>query len=564
MKKFSFKKIQYKILFGFILLFVLVLILNSITSFTLMQSNDQTEQLINQELELFTVSKELEKDHSMRTNFLQSYLLYGEQMSKDLFYSLEEKTLQLEEKLLRLNNNDKATTELISLKKDWSEMSELMFEYYDSGNVDQANDIMVNGITPISQKIVMDLQERALKQESTMKEMGADTVKAGSSTFTTSVILTIVMIIVGVVIAILTSRSITRPIKLVMERMQAIASGDISMEPLQVKTKDETGQLIVSTNAMASNMQQMLRKIGEVSVTVAKQGEELAAAALETKTGATQITATMQEMASGSEVQANSAGELASVMGIFSERVSEANEKGDRVHDYSTSVLSMTSTGSQMMDESKDQMETINELVKDAVLKMEGLDTETQEITQLVSVIQDVAAQTNLLALNAAIEAARAGEQGKGFAVVADEVRKLAEQVSSSVTDITDIVTKIQTESKMVAKSLKGGYAEVEKGTEQIANTGNTLNEITTSVTRMVEEITEVSENLTTLAANTQQMNNSIEEIASVSEEAAAGMQQVVATTEQAGSSMDQIAASTEELTKLAEELNGLVKQFKI
>ncbi|MFC4411705.1 methyl-accepting chemotaxis protein [Chungangia koreensis] len=564
MKKFTFKKIQYKILFGFILLFVLVLLLNSVTSFTLLKSNEQTEKLINQELEHFTVSKELEKDHSMRTNFLQSYLLYGDQTSKDLFYSLEEKTLQLEAKLLQLNNGDEATTKLISLKKDWSEMSELMFEYYDSGNVDQANDVMVSGITPISQQIVMDLQDRALKQESLMKEMGADTVKAGSSTFMTSVILTIVMIIVGVVIAILTSQSITRPIKLVMDRMKAIASGDISKEPLPVKTKDETGQLIASTNVMASNMQQMLRKIGEVSVTVAKQGEELAAAALETKTGATQITATMQEMAGGSEVQANSAAELASVMGIFSERVSEANEKGDRVHDYSTSVLSMTSTGSQMMDESKEQMETINELVKDAVLKMEGLDAETQEITQLVSVIQDVAAQTNLLALNAAIEAARAGEQGKGFAVVADEVRKLAEQVSSSVTDITEIVTKIQTESNMVAKSLKGGYAEVEKGTEQIAETGNTLNEITSSVTRMVADITEVSENLTTLAANTQQMNNSIEEIASVSEEAAAGMQQVVATTEQAGASMDQIAASTDELTKLAEELNGLVKQFKI
>lgn len=564
MGKFSFRKIQHKVLFGFILLFVLVFVLNSITNFTLMQSNEQTERLVNQELKLFTVSKELEKDHSMRTNFLQSYLLYGEQTSKDLFYSLEEKTLQLEEKLLQLRNHDEATTKLIGLKKDWVELSELMFDYYDSGNVDQANDVMINGITPISQQIVMDLQDRASKQEAAMKEIGANTVEAGSATFTTSVILTFIIIIVGVVIAILTARTITRPIQLVMERMKAIASGDVSMEPLVVKTKDETGQLVLSTNDMAGKIKEMLRKIREVSVTVAKQGEELAAAAVETKTGTTQITATMQELAGGSEVQANSAGELATVMGMFSERVVEASEKGDRIHSNTSSVLSMTATGSEMMDASKEQMKIINTLVNDAVHKMEGLDAETQEISQLVSVIQEVAAQTNLLALNAAIEAARAGEHGKGFAVVADEVRKLAELVSSSVTDITGIVTKIQAESKAVADSLKGGYIEVEKGSEQIEATGSTLEEITSSVNTMVKEITEVSENLTTIAANTQQMNHSIEEIASVSEEAAAGMQQVVATTEQASSSMDQIAFSTEQLTRLADELNSLVKQFKI
>src|SRR5699024_4194813 len=133
---------------------------------------------------------------------------------------------------------------------------------------------------------------------------------------------------------------------------------------------------------------------------------------------------------------------------------------------------------------------------RDAVQKVQGLDAQSQEISKLVSVIQDSAEQTNLLALNAAIEAARAGEHGKGFAVVADEVRKLAEQVSVSVTDITTIVTSIQNESSMVTESLEGGYKEVEQGTTQIEATGEKFNGINTSITNMVKDIQSISDNL--------------------------------------------------------------------
>src|SRR5699024_5546712 len=102
---------------------------------------------------------------------------------------------------------------------------------------------------------------------------------------------------------------------------------------------------------------------------------------------------------------------------------------------------------------------------------MEGLDKQSQEISQLVSVIKSIAEQTNLLALNAAIEAARAGEHGQGFSVVADEVRKLAEQVAESVSEITSNVTNIQEESSEVAKALEEGYTEVEQGSGQIKQT---------------------------------------------------------------------------------------------
>ena len=140
----------------------------------------------------------------------------------------------------------------------------------------------------------------------------------------------------------------------------------------------------------------------------------------------------------------------------------QANEHSLKVSNTSNEILTLTDEGIQLMNHSIQQMSTIDQIVKDAVDKVKGLETQSQEISTLVQVIKDISDQTNLLALNAAIEAARAGENGRGFSVVANEVKKLAEQVSDSVGDITGIVNKIQKESKLVVNALVNGYKEVD------------------------------------------------------------------------------------------------------
>src|SRR5699024_10420361 len=159
--------------------------------------------------------------------------------------------------------------------------------------------------------------------------------------------------------------------------------------------------------------------------------------------------------------------------------------------------LSLTTDGSKSMEDSTNQMKVIDQIVHEAGEKVEGLNVHSQNISELVEVIQDIAEQTNLLALNAAIEAARAGEHGMGFAVVADEVRKLAEQSSESVQNITGIVQNIQQESNAVASSLRNSYKEVEEGSNQISNTGQTFNAISSSVSSMINDMNHVFNNLT-------------------------------------------------------------------
>ncbi|OBW59166.1 chemotaxis protein [Solibacillus silvestris] len=373
-----------------------------------------------------------------------------------------------------------------------------------------------------------------------------------------------ISIILGVIIIWFSANLITKPIIKVTEQMAYLANGDLTKEPLLIKSKDEISRLADAMNLLHNNLRNSMKKVSETSETLTSHSEELSQSADEVKMGSEQVASTVQELAAGSETQANNASDLASVMNTFVETVQEANESGLRIEGNSKAVLSMTNDGAELMKQSIQQMEKIHSIVNESVEKVAGLDKQSQEISNLVTVIKDVADQTNLLALNAAIEAARAGEHGKGFAVVADEVRKLAEQVSNSVTDITGIVDNIQKETFIVSDSLKVGYKEVELGKTQIESTGETFEGISVAVTEMVNSITTIGKNLSEISASTQEMNSSVVEIASVSEESAAGIEQTSASVQQTSSIMEEVAGSSKHLANLAEELNTLVREFKL
>ncbi|MGG0716989.1 methyl-accepting chemotaxis protein [Robertmurraya massiliosenegalensis] len=380
----------------------------------------------------------------------------------------------------------------------------------------------------------------------------------------TLIIITIsVTIIIGTLLIWLFANKLTTPIKHVTDHMIHIGDGDLTLKQLHITTNDETEMLANGINDLQSKLKDIIKNISIASQSLSGHSEELTQSANEVQVGTDQIAKAMEEIAAGTESQAHHASSLSNSMRTYVESIDTANTNGDRIYQSSNDVLQLTEDGSHLMTQSVEQMSNIDQLVQESVTKVQQLSTQSNEISKLVTVIRDVAEQTNLLALNAAIEAARAGEHGKGFAVVADEVRKLAEQAANSVNEITEIVENIQFDTSEVVHSLQSGYSEVEKGTKQITTTGKTFETISDSVKSMVTNAQTVRDNLTMIKSTSVEMNTSIEEIASISQESAASVEQTSASAQQTSSSMEEVASSSDELAKLAEELNTLINRFR-
>ncbi len=371
-------------------------------------------------------------------------------------------------------------------------------------------------------------------------------------------------IIISIFIWLYITRNIVKPIIRIKESANHIAEGDLSndMEPLN--SKDELGDLNEALQKMVGNLRDIVGYSKEISSRVLSSSQVLATATNETRSGSRHITETMNEMAEGSEQQAQDAVTIAESMNEFTESIDKAYNRGITISDTSQNVLELAVSGNENMDTSLQQMKTIHHIVQEAVHKVRSLEQHSQDINKLVQVINGIAEQTNLLSLNAAIEAARAGESGKGFAVVAEEVRKLADGVSDSVQDITRIVNGTQQEIHTVIGYLESSFTEVEKGTENLTDTGQAMQHIRQSVTHVADSIKEVTDGLKQLTNQSITINQSIENIASVSEESAAGIEETFSITEQSAHSMDQVLQNAEELEQLAKELNEKMDQFTI
>ncbi|MGP4039061.1 methyl-accepting chemotaxis protein [Gracilibacillus sp. D59] len=371
-------------------------------------------------------------------------------------------------------------------------------------------------------------------------------------------------LIVAIIIAFLLSRSFSKPIKQITTVMGELSKGNLNNKIHGKKRKDEFGQLSNSVIETQSHIKDIIKRISELSQVVNNKSTIMKNACNELKIGSSQVASTMQELAIGSEQQASTSSDSAKKMNQFTARIDLANQNGSSANESSYEVLQITEHGNELMNHSLDEMNKINEIVKEAVQKVEGLDDRSKEIAKLVTVIQEISEQTNLLALNAAIEAARAGEHGKGFAVVADEIRKLSEQVSHSIIEITDIVENIQHESSSVTKSLTKGYYQVEEGSNQLALTGKAFGNIDQAVSDMSSKIQNISSTLTDITTNSRDINSSIEHMSSISQESAAGIEEVSASVQQTDTSVEELSNNADSLEKLSSELEVMVKKFQL
>lgn len=405
-------------------------------------------------------------------------------------------------------------------------------------------------------------------QMSLQAEGGAKAVASAEAT--KSSVLRILMIfvglalIVGAVLAIMLARHISRPLAAVTKVAQAIADGDLSVNIPNINNKDEIGVLSQAVREMLNSLRVVIGEVITQSEKVASTSQELSAASQQATASSEQVSETLGQIAVGATNTAVSIGDTVGVIEQLSASALQVATNAESVSQSSEKAAQAAEMGALQAENAVHKIEAVREVSVQSAEVIFRLGDQSNQIGQIVDVIRGIADQTNLLALNAAIEAARAGEQGRGFAVVAEEVRKLAEQSSTSTVQIATLIGDIQREAEHAVGVMEKGKVEVAAGVEAVNLAGNSFRTIVEEVNKVVEQIQQITEATQQMAIGTSAAVKSAETIGVTAQQAAASSQEVAAASEEQAATMVSVSKSAESLAQLGDSLMSSVVKFKL
>lgn len=538
---------------------------------------------------------------------------------------LKESVEELKPKIY--SDQGKATLKLI--ENNWAEfkpVSDRAVALAQQGKVTQAQVASGEG-----RKLLNEMEE-GIQGFFDYKEKEADTLHQTSEQgYTTGRILVVGLLVaamlVGLATAVFITRQISTSLSQIMERMEKLRSlcitnfnkaveamehGDLTAKietgtaALSIHSKDEFGQLATTFNQMLDQVKatigsfqksqlalsDMVRRLQAAAGQVSTVGGALSGAAQQVGASTEQIVSTMQEVASASDQSARGATEVAQGSSNQAQSIADGSEQikqlaaavkgvardAEQATQATADATDAATAGGLSLTESVAGMRRIRGTVAESAQVINMLGESSRHIGTIVQTIDDIADQTNLLALNAAIEAARAGEAGRGFAVVADEVRKLAERSGGATREIGALIDEVRARTEQAVSAMEAGTREVETGTALAEQTGQaftkierviqTVNDRVQGICAAAQQMSaasdEVSRSIAEVAAVVEESSAAAQEMSAAAEEVSASVQIVAGTTQEQGASIEQMIAASGELTMIARDLQAAVAQFRI
>ena len=408
-------------------------------------------------------------------------------------------------------------------------------EAFKAGKADQAISILVGTVLPAALEIFQMGDQLIQFQKD---EIAARTAEA-RSTFSRTMALLIAMgvIIIGVAVVLTLSlgKSITVPIRQTVAATEMLAAGKLGID-VAVDRKDEFGDQAAALKAMVKKWREIVASIKQASDNVASASVELSAGA--------------EQMQKGSDEQAERAHQVATASEEMSQTVLDISKNASSIATTATNAAKTAKGGGKIVEEAVKEVKEIAQTVGESEGHITSLAELSQRIGEIIGIINDIADQTNLLALNAAIEAARAGEHGRGFAVVADEVRKLAERTTGATSEVSGIIREIQNKVTSAVSSIERVSTKVERGVDLSQRAGN--------------EFTTIVGNVEDLHVMVQQIAAAIEEMSATSDQISKDIESISGISGETSMASGEVTKASQELARLGTDLQDISKLFEL
>lgn len=378
------------------------------------------------------------------------------------------------------------------------------------------------------------------------------------------VVLVVVAVVLSTVASLVVSGSITKPLQTVTKRVSIIANGDLTGEDIEVRSLDEVGQLAVSFNKMKSSVSEILKKVLASTDNLKDSMNSVTISMEENTQSSTRIAEAVMEMDEKLKQQQSEVSKIVSQIQEMEAIAEAVVSNADHISANSKETMNNAEKGAVQLEQYIAQMNAINTAIEEVNAIFAGFNENAVKMNHSLKSISDIASQTNLLSLNASIEAARAGDAGRGFAVVADEIRKLADDSQMAAKEIGQMIDTIQSESENMSSKLKESVRQLRQGNELTEETKNNFALIKNGTDEVSESVSEIIAKLKNLSGKINETSNSADVIWSAANASVTDIDEINATVAEESANIESVSQTSTDLLGLTAVLEEEVRNFKL